>query len=637
MRGSKGKPVSEEIPRLPDLTNPNDITIWNPGQPVYSRTNPHPILGRLDPSPSWFVKTVTFLLGDDGEPLLDREGNPIRDWPGWPRYISSQIGGHDMEVLFRSSCRVTYKDIWARQPCWVKAPNSTMTNRMNQRRLREGRLPFGGICWSQRYITRASPKTLAAAVADLSADQIRYNTNFPIQDDRIIAGSQVLPLDYYISTEGIHKPSVMVYDALVLIHELAQSTRALRLLHWMHLPEKCLPSDWRTRGYAQRAQNAAIARAQDTDNSPKSRRRRRASKQTLSNKKRRLDLQEQSSEALLGFEWFLSEDWDEDTGAGTADLSKSSFQHAYETYRNFETTEKKRAKKAKRDIWQWLYGSVNGLDREDFLELDDDDDSDESDEDDFEEVDDEESEEETEEETEEVNQEEDAEVDDEENEENTRSNDEVYDDEVYDDELDGEFEYYDENDFNASAGLPYDSDEGIDAPSSDGLYDDEGNDEVNDFTSDIEREGGYEADDDDEVDTATNASNEEDHCSAEDSVYEDEQPMAQTLAPEAPSYDTDASEEGLQTPARGVHSPMYASYSSSFSPHSSYPAGPNFLYEDRLDDSEDGFRPLARFSSSPLPPPAAPGPRLFYNEAGEAFTNYIDSLPETWVDPAFQF
>ena len=649
MSVSKAKPVDEENPRLPDLTNPNDITMWNPGQPVYSKINPNPILGRLDPSPAWFVKKITFLLDNDGQPLLDREGNPIRDWPGWPRYISSLIGGHDMEVLFRSSCRVTYKDIWARQPCWVKAPTNTMTNRMNQRRLREGRLPYGAICWSQRYITRASPKTLAAAVADLSADQIRYNTNFPIQNNGIISGTQVLPLNYYISGEGIHKPSLMVYDALVLVHELAQSCRAMRLLHWMHLPQECLPSDWRTRGFQGRARRAAVSRAQTAANMPVSRRRRRASTQTLSNKKRKFADKAQSSDVVYGFEWFLSEDWVEDTGAGFVDPSQSSFQHAYGTYCNFETTKRKRAKKAKRSIWQWLYGSVTGLDREDFQEPDDDDDdSEESDENDFEKayqeeieaVDEEEDTDLGEDENEEVDEEEKEELDEEENEENTGGNDEMY-----DDELDAKFEYYDEDDV-ASAGLFYDGGEGMDAPSSDGLYDDddEGTEEVDDHTSDIEREEEDEGEDDT---TATNASIEA-HCSAEDSIYEDERamnafaaaanssassgqdgdkdlaapldPMAQKLAPEAPSCDTDASEGGRQTPAGGVHREMYTPYSAPFFPHAPYPAGPNFLFEDD--------QPLARFSSaSPPLPPAAPGPRLFFNEAGEAFTNYIDSLP----------
>ncbi|MCJ1385832.1 hypothetical protein MMC17_008956 [Xylographa soralifera] len=602
MPGYKGKPVEEENPRLPDLTNPNDITIWNPGQTVYSKDNPHPILGRLEPPPSWFINTVTFLLDNNGQPLIDRDGQPIKDFQGWPRYISSQIGGHDMEVLFRSSCRVTYADIWARQPCWVKKPKSKMTNRMNQRRLREGRLPFKGICWSQRYATRAPPKTLVSAVAALTANQIRYNTNFLIQDNGIIAqtGGQVLPLDFYIPGERRHKPGVMLYDALVLVHQLARSTRTNRLLHWTQLPEDCLPGDWRTRGYQLRAQNEENFRAQAPVNQPVSRRRRRVSTKTQSNKKPRLDLNEETTDenqsSNIDLELSLKEESDEDTGAGFNDPAQTSFQHAYGKYHDGERVQRDGGVRVKRDIHDWLYRSDEGSDQEENEGSD-------------------------REENEELDREENEELDQEENQVNDESNDYVsYNDDTSDLDLNEVYEEFDDNATTASDNVSQDTNKENDAR----LYEDEGNDEVNDYASDSELDGEYEEYDEGEVDTAT-------HGQLYHAGFLNG--MSQTLAPEPSLHDTDASEEGHQTPTHSVHEQMSGSYSSPFLPRSPFATTRNFLYEDYLDNSEDEHQPLARSSTTP----AAPTPRLFYSEAGEAFTNYIDSLPETWIDPDFQF
>ncbi|MCJ1398787.1 hypothetical protein MMC11_001988 [Xylographa trunciseda] len=254
----QANPLPAQPPHVPDPTNPQDITTWSPSRPAYCRGNPHPILGCLDPPGSWSEAPITNLIGDDGEPIMDRGNQPIKDFPEWPRYISSSISGHDMEVLFRSSRHVAYRDIWARQPCWVEQPEAKVFNRFNQRRMRDGREPCGAICWSQRYSTRSAPKVLVAAVEVLTAAQIRYNTNFEVLEDGIVFkdGGEVLPLDYYLDGGGLHVPSKMVLDTLIMIHQLACLTWKQGLEHWTFLPAEFLPADWTKRGN-QRGQDTA--------------------------------------------------------------------------------------------------------------------------------------------------------------------------------------------------------------------------------------------------------------------------------------------------------------------------------------------------------------------------------------------
>ena len=244
------KRLAGESARPVDVTNPNDITTWSPNQASYSKTNPNPILGRLDPHGSWKVSSVAYLQGDDGQPILDREGLPIKDFPGWPRYISSKISGQDMEVLFRTSSRVTYRDIWVRQPSWVPKPDNTGMNMQNQRRKREGRDPYSGISWSRRYATRAPPKALVTAIEPLTQEQIAHNTTFKVHANGISFGdaSQLLPLDYFLSGEEVHTPSDVVRNTLELLLHLGECVRQEGVKHWSELKEEFLPEDWRKRG-----------------------------------------------------------------------------------------------------------------------------------------------------------------------------------------------------------------------------------------------------------------------------------------------------------------------------------------------------------------------------------------------------
>ncbi|MCJ1314706.1 hypothetical protein MMC15_000018 [Xylographa vitiligo] len=481
----KAKPVVAENPCLPDLTNPNDLTIWNPGQTVYTEDNPHPILGRLDPPPSWYIKEISYLEDNDGKPLVDREGCQIRDWPGWPRYISSQIGGHDLEVLFRASCRVTYRDIWARQPRWVKKPDSIMTNRMNQRRLREGRQPVKGVCWSQRYASRAPPKTVVLAVAELTADQIRYNTNFLIKNNALIShnGGQVLPLDYYVSGAGLHKPSMMVYDALLLIHRLAHTTRTKQLLH---------------------------SRAQVAANSPVSRRRRRTSTQTKSNKKAKVDVKDETADenksSDVDDEFLYEEDLEEDTGTGSKDPDQTTCLRAYEKYYDGGTVKKAAGVEPTWEVDQFLNERDDEFDQEEYNGLD-------------EEIFGETEQEEYNDRDEEMF----GEWDQEDNEENDEN-----DDKMSDDELDGEFEHYDENDFISSTDSHHGTNTQEHLTSSNSLYEDQENDEGDSKMSDDELDGEFEYYDENEFANSpyySHGTNAQQRATSPDSLYEDEMAM----------------------------------------------------------------------------------------------------------------
>ncbi|MCJ1292142.1 hypothetical protein MMC34_003692 [Xylographa carneopallida] len=365
------KAVEEENPKLPDPTNPNDITTWNPDLPVYSKDNPHPILGCLDPPPSWFVEVNDVLMDDNGKPLLDRDNNLIIDWPEWPRYISSKIDGHDMEVLFRASNQVSYKDIWARQPCWVKKPSSLWANRMNQRRLREGRIPFKGICWSRRYATRISPKTLAFTIADLTHRQIRYNTNFPIKNNAIISpvGGQVLPLDHYLDQGALHEPSQMVYNTLVFIYDLACTTTNQMSLQGLQLLVGNLLGDSRTGGDEIPTLNATNFQAQAATKLPVSRRRRIISTQPQSNKKPRYEAEceqriaddEETFDDGAEFGVLVKEESSEDTAAVPIDESYPPFLYAFEHHHNDEPIPRARKEKAMQAVDQWLYGNDDRL------------------------------------------------------------------------------------------------------------------------------------------------------------------------------------------------------------------------------------------------------------------------------------
>ncbi|WEW56608.1 hypothetical protein PRK78_002056 [Emydomyces testavorans] len=226
-------------------------TCPHPYHSSYNEGNLPLLLFMLEPPEQSHSEPVGHLM-ENGRPVLDFQGNPVRNFPFLPRYISVKPTGWLIEFWMRSDTRLTYRDIKARMP--VAKAELPSDNVLNMRRERDARKPLGLSCWTARRggVTRAEIERVEL----LSPENVAYNTALkvrcdlqpPVLESRSFyphATPQYYPFDTFLDgSKQLHTPGRRLDDSIQLLFELQVLTTDLGVDDWRKLPESKLPEWW---------------------------------------------------------------------------------------------------------------------------------------------------------------------------------------------------------------------------------------------------------------------------------------------------------------------------------------------------------------------------------------------------------
>ena len=262
--GGSSNGATTELPPC-DPSNPLDITTQILREVGWSANTPPPILGRLDPPARWYdEKMVDYMRDAAGALVLDASGSPIREFGiPIPRYLSSKIHKLEpwrLEAYFRSSKAFTYRDMWARQPNWVKPLTTRATNTIGNKLGRHGRDPFNARCWSLKHSKKPS-KAAVKLLEQLTQVQIDHNTTWVVT----LAGIHppklpryLIPLDSFIEEGFPHVPSTEVQTALSESRRLMGLAGMNGMTSWHELEVSQLPLRWKSSNSNKVAESASL-------------------------------------------------------------------------------------------------------------------------------------------------------------------------------------------------------------------------------------------------------------------------------------------------------------------------------------------------------------------------------------------
>ncbi|EEP79519.1 predicted protein [Uncinocarpus reesii 1704] len=226
-------------------------TCHHPYHSSYTEDNLPLLLFRLEP-PNGNNSEYIGNLVENGMVVLDYQGNPVRNFPFLPRYISVKPSGWLIEFWMRSDTRLTYRDIKARMP--VAKEELPSDNVLNMRRERDARKPLGLSCWTARRggVTKAEVER----VEQLSAENIMHNTALKVRCDLQPAvlesrsfypnsTPQHYPLDTFLDNGNeSHTPGRRLNESIELLFKLQVLAMDSGLDDWRNLPESQLPEWW---------------------------------------------------------------------------------------------------------------------------------------------------------------------------------------------------------------------------------------------------------------------------------------------------------------------------------------------------------------------------------------------------------
>lgn len=189
---------------------------------------------------------------ENGQVVLDFQGNSVRNFPFLPRYISVRPSGWLIEFWMRSDTRLTYRDIKARMS--AAKEDLPSDNVLNMRRERDARKPLGLSCWTARRggVTKAEIER----IEQLSAENVAYNTALKIQrgtESVMLESKSFYPNDtphYYPvnifldSGEEVHTPGQRLDVCIQLLFDLQVLATDLGFDDWRDLPDYRLPTWW---------------------------------------------------------------------------------------------------------------------------------------------------------------------------------------------------------------------------------------------------------------------------------------------------------------------------------------------------------------------------------------------------------
>ena len=218
-----------------------------------STSRPDLILARIDPPTGYFEKVdIPNLLDQNGDPQLDANGHPIRDFAFLPRHLPAKLSGLDMAAYFRKSFWLTHEDLWARQPIGTPFPNTRRKNALNMLRLRQGALPNNARAWSKKYEGRPT-KILVSYVEELSNVQLAHNIAWTITPNGVHPPGDptfLTPLaafGSFLENDQPHTPSEEILGARKESRRLNRLAKLRGKSHWSALDKADLPRGWSVR------------------------------------------------------------------------------------------------------------------------------------------------------------------------------------------------------------------------------------------------------------------------------------------------------------------------------------------------------------------------------------------------------
>ncbi|KAI9719111.1 MAG: hypothetical protein M1812_003741 [Candelaria pacifica] len=246
------------VPPRRNPTNPLDHTSFHPNERLWSANRLPVVLGQLEPHSNWRNPPMTPIaaLLDSGNPVLDGNGNAVREFWFLPRHLASWRYLWRAEAYFRLDRRLTYKDLWARM-----VPNTPyrLNNSFNNRRARNVRGPLNMFSWEPR---QSQSRAMVEALENLTPRQLAHNTSWDVLPQGIgqpllntkypgLLSTGLLPLNYFNRGQNIQFPSQRTEESLNELARIQDLAYDQGLNHWKELdPSDQNPAWWARRSSA---------------------------------------------------------------------------------------------------------------------------------------------------------------------------------------------------------------------------------------------------------------------------------------------------------------------------------------------------------------------------------------------------
>ncbi|KAI9700253.1 MAG: hypothetical protein M1836_002267 [Candelina mexicana] len=254
------------------MANPpmNNPATANPGVPAPVYLHAAQPWGQLEPHDNWLnppMIPIPALLDDNGQPLLDGNGDMVRDFWFLPRHLASwkYLEEWRAEAYFRLDRRLTYKDLWARM---VPTTPLGLQNSFNNRRARKIRGPLNMISWEPR---QTQSQAMLLALENLTPQQLAHNTSWDVLPQGIgqprhnarypgLLSTGLLPLNYFTrGHQNFHFHSQRIEESLTELARVQDLAYDQGLSHWTELdPSDQNPAWWARRRSAGTGASSAM-------------------------------------------------------------------------------------------------------------------------------------------------------------------------------------------------------------------------------------------------------------------------------------------------------------------------------------------------------------------------------------------
>ncbi|MCJ1393428.1 hypothetical protein MMC18_006302 [Xylographa bjoerkii] len=229
-----------------DEDNPLNRTTSIPSEAGWSEDSLPLIIGQLDPqaSRSQMLGWVPTLV-ENGQNVLDTEGQAVRDFQFLPRHLSSNLEWFRYEAYLRMDPRLRYRDLWARMP---RGTPKLDVNSINNHRIRGIRRDNHARCWDRKG--PKAPKADVMASQHWGQAQLDANTTWEITLQGIRHGNSgvFLPNNTFLDHNTLrHSPSQQVQDAITTRQRLEAAALVAGLAAISDLPRTLQPTSWYSR------------------------------------------------------------------------------------------------------------------------------------------------------------------------------------------------------------------------------------------------------------------------------------------------------------------------------------------------------------------------------------------------------
>ena len=226
------------------------FTAPHPNEAMWSDNTLPTMLFGLEPPRNWHMDSPENVRQQIGALIDDEFGRRLKKLPMLPTQISVKPKDYQLVMYTeRYLYGITMRDVTDRM-CPVGENKILTIGTLNSQKKRiRNRLTLSP--WGHRRIDAVSLRD-CLVVDQLSEEQIKENTVLPVTSQGLImpvtreslAPSVILPRGYFLEGRQEHTPSPWLEKTIEQVQALRDRASALRLAHWILLPNKDKPRHW---------------------------------------------------------------------------------------------------------------------------------------------------------------------------------------------------------------------------------------------------------------------------------------------------------------------------------------------------------------------------------------------------------